>query len=162
METLWSIIASSARGHGSLSDLDALRADRAVPGLRRVPGSRRAGEWLSRLGPMDVKGVWNAAVAFASRIVPYIISHEVETKGYVPFFIDATGIEVDGHLFERTVKDHDGNRCYRLHGTFPRVPDGGPVAAGQLTGDAGGVDSCPFPRSSPTGYDLRRPEPTTD
>ena len=135
--TLWSIIASFARGHGSLSDLDALRADRAartVLGLRRVPESRRAGEWLSRLGPMDVTGLWNAAVAFAGRVAPYVIEHEVETKGYVPLFIDATGIGVDGHLFERTGKDYNGNRCYWLHGSFP----GGLWTAGQL--QPGGAD----------------------
>ena len=41
------MIASLARGHGALSDLDALRADTAAAallGLRRVPESRRAGE----------------------------------------------------------------------------------------------------------------------
>ena len=64
-ETLWAIIASLARGHGSLSDLDALRADRvagALLGLREVPEARRAGEWLGRLKPSDVKGLWRAAV----------------------------------------------------------------------------------------------------
>ena len=45
-ETLRAIIASFARGHGPLSDLDALRADKAgtVPDLRRVSEARRAGE----------------------------------------------------------------------------------------------------------------------
>ena len=46
-ETLWAIIASLARGHGALSDLDALHAD-TVPstllGLGRVHEARRAGE----------------------------------------------------------------------------------------------------------------------
>ena len=45
-ETLWAIVASLARGHGALSDLDALRADtvaRALLGLRNVPEARRAG-----------------------------------------------------------------------------------------------------------------------
>ena len=57
--TLWTIIASLARGHGSLSDLDALRADgaaRALLGLKEVPEARRAEKWLSRLGAADVKG----------------------------------------------------------------------------------------------------------
>ena len=56
VETLWAMIASLARGHGSLSDLDTLRADKAagiLPGLHRVPETRRAGEWLSRLGLLD-------------------------------------------------------------------------------------------------------------
>ena len=60
VETLWSMVCSLARGHGALSDLDALRADsaaRALLGLRRMPQSRRAGEWLLRLRVADVKGL---------------------------------------------------------------------------------------------------------
>ncbi len=138
LETLWSIIACLARGHGSLSDLDGLRSDRAASlllGLRWVPESRRAGEWLSRLDVTDIRGLWNAAVAFAGRVAPSIIAHEVETKGYVPLFMDATGIEVDGHLFERTGKDYNGNRGYWLHGTFV----GGLWSAGQLQPGGGRV-----------------------
>ncbi len=138
METLWSIIACLACGHGSLSDLDGLRSDRAARlllGLRRVPEARRAGEWLSRLAVTDVKGLWNAAVSFAGRVSPSIVAHEVETKGYVPMFMDATGIEVDGHLFERTRKDYNGNRGYWLHGTFL----GGLWSAGQLQPGGGRV-----------------------
>ena len=102
-QTLWAIIASLARGQGSLSDLDALRADRvasALLGLRKVPEARRAGEWLARLRPADVKGLWRVAVEFAGRVAPSVVDHEVGTKGYVPLFIDATGIEVDGRLFQ--------------------------------------------------------------
>ena len=61
-ETLWAMVASLARGHGALSDLDAPRADgvaRALPGLRNVPEARRAGERLSRVGTADVKGLWS-------------------------------------------------------------------------------------------------------
>ena len=137
-ETLWAIIASLARGHGSLSDLDALRADRvasALLGLRKVPEARRAGEWLARLRPTDVKGLWRAAVEFASRVAPAVIDHEVGTKGYVPLFIDATGIEVDGQLFQWARKDYDGNRGYSLHATFL----GGLWSAGQLQPGGGRV-----------------------
>ena len=44
-ETLWAMVASLCRGHGALSDLDALRADgvaRVLLGLREVPEARRA------------------------------------------------------------------------------------------------------------------------
>ena len=120
-QTLWAIIASLARGHGSLSDLDALRADKvasALPGLRKVPEARRAGEWLGRLKPSDVKGLRDAAVRFAGRVAPAVIEHEVGTKGHVPLFIDATGIEVDGQLFQWARKDYDGNRGCWLRATF--------------------------------------------
>lgn len=138
VETLWAIIASLARGQGSLSDLDALRADqgaRLLLGLGRVPEARRAGEWLSRLGAGDVKGLWHAGVAFAGRVAPSLVAHEVDTKGYVPLFIDATAIEVDGRLFERTGRDYNGNRGYWLHGTFL----GGLWSAGQLQPGGGRV-----------------------
>ena len=137
-ETLWAIIASLARGHGSLSDLDALRADKvasALLGLRHVPEARRAGEWLGRLKPSDVKGLWRAAVEFAGRVAPAVIEHEARTKGYVPLFIDATGIEVDGQLFQWAGKDYAGNRGYWLHATFL----GGLWSAGQLQPGGGRV-----------------------
>ena len=93
-------------------------------GLGQVPEARRAGEWLSRLGTGDVKGLWDAAVELAGRVAPSIIAHEVEKRGYVPLFIDATGIEVDGRLFEWTRKDYNGNRGDWLHGTFLDGRDG--------------------------------------
>ena len=137
-QTLWAIIASLARGQGSLSDLDALRADRvasALLGLRKVPEARRAGEWLARLRPADVKGLWRVAVEFAGRVAPSVVDHEVGTKGYVPLFIDATGIEVDGRLFQWSGKDYHGNRGYWLHATFL----GGLWSAGQLQPGGGRV-----------------------
>ncbi len=120
-ETLWAIVACLARGDGSLSDLDALRADavaRTLLGLRNVPEARRAGEWLARLRPVDVKGLWEAARRFAERVAPLIVAHEVETRGCVPVFVDATGIEVDGDLFERARRDWEGRRGHWLHAVF--------------------------------------------
>ena len=137
-ETLWAMIASLCRGHGSLSDLDALRADgvaRVLLGLREVPEARRAGEWLSRIGTADVKGLWSAAVRFAERVAPAIVEHELETRGYLPLFIDATGIEVDGALFERARRNYDGERGYWLHAAFA----GGLWTAGQLQPGGGRV-----------------------
>ena len=137
-ETLWAMIASLARGDGALSDLDALRTDavaRTLLGLRNVPEARRAGEWLARLRTVDVKGLWEAARRFAERVAPLIVAHEVETRGHVPVFIDATGIEVDGELFERARKDWEGRRGYWLHAVFL----GGLCAAGQLCPGGGRV-----------------------
>ena len=137
-DMLWSLIASLARGHGSLSDLDALGADgvaSALLGLGRVPDGRRAGEWLARLGKAEVRGLWGAAVEFARRVAPSIVAHELEEKGYVPLFIDSTAIEVDGNLFERTGRDYNGNRGYWLHAVFL----GGLWSAGQLQPGGGRV-----------------------
>ena len=129
-ETLWAMIACLARGDGALSDLDALRADavaRTLLGLHNVPEARRAGEWLAKVRTGDVKGLWEAARRFAERVAPLVCAHEVETRGYVPLFIDATGIEVDGELFERARRDYEGRRGYWLHAVFL----GGLWAAGQ-------------------------------
>lgn len=137
-ETLWAIIASLACGNGALSDLDALRDDlvsSALLGLGKVPEARRAGEWLARISPVDVKGLWKAATDFAGRVSPVIVDHELETKGYVPLFIDATGIEVDGRLFQWSRKDYNGNLGYWLHSTFL----GGLWSAGQLQPGGGRV-----------------------
>ena len=137
-ETLWAMIACLARGDGALSDLDALRGDmvaRTLLGLRNVPEARRAGEWLARLRTRDVKGLWDAARRFAERVSPLVVAHEAETRGYVPLFIDATGIEVDGALFERSGRDWEGRRGYWLHAVFL----GGLWAAGQLCPGGGRV-----------------------
>ena len=137
-ETLWAMIASLARGHGALSDLDALRADTAAAallGLGRVPEARRAGEWLARLRTADVKGLWEAARRFAGRVAPSIVAYEVETRGYVALFIDASGIEVDGRLFQWARKDYEGRRGYWLHAVFL----GGLWAVGQLIPGGGWV-----------------------
>ena len=137
-ETLWAIVACLARGDGSLSDLNALRADdvaRHLLGLRHVPEARRAGEWLARLTPSDVKGLWAAAVEFARRVAPAIVAHEVEAKGFASLFLDGTGIEVDGRLFERAQVNYDGERGYWLHAAFI----GGLWAAGQLQSGGGRV-----------------------
>lgn len=129
-ETMWAIVACLARGDGSLSDLNALRADdvaRHPLGPRHVPEARRAGEWLARPTPSDVKGLWAAAVEFARRVAPAIVAHEVEAKGFASLFLDGTAIEVDGRLFERARVNCDGERGYRLHAAFI----GGLWAAGQ-------------------------------
>ena len=131
VETLRAVIASLARGHGALSDLDALRADSAAHlllSLRRVPEARRAGEWLTRLRVADMKRLWDAAARFAQRVAPAVATHELEDKGCAPPLIDATGIEVDGALFERVRRGCDGNRGYWLHTAFL----GGLWSAGRL------------------------------
>jgi len=81
--------------------------------------------------PGDVKGLWKVAGAFAGRVAPAIIGPEMETKGHVALFIDATGTEMDGQFFQWARKDCNGNRSYRLHGPFPGgLWSAGTVAAG--------------------------------
>ena len=82
-----------------------------------------------------MKGLWSAAVQFAERVAPEIVAHELETRGHVSLFIDATGIEVDGALFERARRNYDGDRGYWLHAAFA----GGLWMAGQLQPGGGRV-----------------------
>jgi len=139
VEMMWAMIASFARGHGSLSDLDALRADRgacALLGLGHAPGARRAGEWLSRLKARDAKGIWNAGVRLVGRVAPSIIAHEVETKRYVPLFITPLGSRWTGtcsSVRRRTTTATAGIGCMgRFWGVFGRWASCSP-AGGRVT-----------------------------
>ena len=136
-ETLWSLIASLAAGNGALSDLDALRGDRVgqrLLGLGHVPSGRRLGEYLARMDEGQVEALLAVARFLAGQVAPAVIEHEVAVRGYVPVFIDGTGIEVDGKLFEEARRGYDGARQYWLHGVFI----GSLWASGRL--HPGGVD----------------------
>ena len=70
-------------------------------------------------------------------LAPAVVAHEVAEKGYVPVFVDGTGIEVDGRLFEHAARLYTGERGYWLHGIFVgglwasgRLRPGGEVACG--------------------------------
>ncbi len=139
-ETQWSVIASLASGNGSLSDLDALREDgvqRELLGLSSAPSGRRAGEFLSRLTKRDVESLRGVARHLSRCVAPEVVAHELEEKGYVPVFVDGTGIEVSGRLFEHAARLYTGERGYWLHAVFVgglwvsgRLRPGGDVACG--------------------------------
>ena len=140
METQWSLVASLAAGNGALSDVDALRGDEVqceLLGLGTAPSSRRLGEFLARLTKWDVERLEAAARHLTASVAPSVVAHEVTGKGYVPVFIDGTGIEVDGRLFEHAATLYTGDRGYWLHGIFVgglwvsgRFRPGGDVACG--------------------------------
>ena len=71
------------------------------------------------------------------RLAPAVVHDCVDTLGYVPVFVDGTGIEVQGHQFEQAAKGRNGERQYWLHSVFA----GGAWASGRLRpgcSDAGG------------------------
>lgn len=136
-EMLWSLVASLAAGNGALSDLDALRTDpvgQRLLGLSEAPSGRRLGEYLSRMGEREVEALLGVARQVTAQVAPAVIEHEVATRGYLPLFIDGTGIEVDGELFEGAARGYDGQQQYWLHGVFL----GGLWSSGRL--HPGGVD----------------------
>ena len=139
-ETQWSLVASLAAGNGSLSDVDALRGDgvqRELLGLREAPSSRRLGEFPRRLTKWDVERLEEVLRHLSASLAPAVVEHETAERGYVPVFVDGTGIEVDGRLFEHAARLYTGERGYWLHGIFVgglwvggRLRPGGDVACG--------------------------------
>ena len=133
-------MASLAAGNGALSDVDALRGDdaqRELLGLREAPSSRRLGEFPARLTKRDVESLDGVLRHLSASLAPAVVAHEVSERGYVPVFVDGTGIEVDGRLFEHAARLYTGERGYWLHGVFVgglwvsgRLRPGGDVACG--------------------------------
>ena len=121
VEMLMSLIYSLAQGDGALLDVDRLRADDtrcALLGLEEVPNHRRLGEYLSRFDDEACERLLAVARLQASKVVGSVIEHEVQTKGYVPVFVDGTGLEVSGQYFEGAGKLYDGSIGYWLHAAF--------------------------------------------
>jgi len=120
-EMMLSLIYSLANGDGAISDVDRLSADRArqeILGLDRVPGHRRLGEYLCRFDESSLQSFYQVARALCRQVLPEVIEHELSEKGYIPVFMDGSGIEVSGDYFEGAGKLYDGSRGYWLHGVF--------------------------------------------
>lgn len=120
-EMMLSLIYSLANGDGAISDVDRLGADqprRDVLDLERVPDHRRLGEYLCRFDEPALNRFYNVARKAARQVAPTVIEHELSEKGYVPVFMDGSGIEVSGEYFEGAGKLYDGSVGYWLHGVF--------------------------------------------
>ena len=120
-EMLLSLIYSLAQGDGAILDVDRLAGDdarRQLLGLQRVPNHRRLGEYLGRFDNIACESLLSVARTQAERVINSVIEHEVKTKGYVPVFVDGTGLEVEGQYFEGAGKLYDGSVGYWLHASF--------------------------------------------
>jgi hypothetical protein len=120
-EMLLSLIYSLAQGDGAILDVDRLAQDRTrcdLLGLQTVPNHRRLGEYLMRFDDPACEQLQIVARSQASRIIGSIVEHEVQSKGYVPVFVDGTGLEVTGEYFEGAGKLYDGSLGYWLHAAF--------------------------------------------
>lgn len=157
-EMMLSLIYSLAQGDGAILDVDRLGADvprRRLLGLEKVPNHRRLGEYLRRFDSAACATLTAVARRVARQIAPAVIAHELETKGYVPVFVDGSAIEVSGEYFEGAKKLYHQEVGYWLHGVFvgglwveQRLwPGGVDVARGwreQLEAVAGlGDEACP-------------------
>lgn len=120
-EMLLSAIYSLAAGDGALRDVDRLGHDQArieALGLAQVPGSRRLGEYLTRFDEESVDELQAIARAVAIRVAPTVVSHLVQTRGYVPLFLDGTAIEVDGMYMEGVRPGYNREPQLWLHSAF--------------------------------------------
>lgn len=120
-EMLLSLIYSLAQGDGAILDVDRLGQDSTrcdLLGLRTVPNHRRLGEYLGRFDEQACADLLRVAQQQASQIIGSVIAHEIQSKGYVPVFVDGTGIEVTGEYFEGAGKLYDGSLGYWLHAAF--------------------------------------------
>ena len=120
-EMMLSLIYSLANGDGAISDVDRLGADaprREVLNLERVPDPRRLGEYLGRFDEAALDRFYRVARTAAAQVAPAVIDHELAEKGYVPVFMDGSGIEVSGDYSEGAGELYDGSVGYWLHGVF--------------------------------------------
>lgn len=120
-EMMLSLIYSLANGDGAISDVDRLGADEArreLLNLERVPDPRRLGEYLCRFDEAALDRFYQAARAAAAQVAPAVIEHELAEQGYLPVFMDGSGIEVSGDYSEGAGELYDGSVGYWLHGVF--------------------------------------------
>lgn len=120
-EMLLSAIYSLAAGDGALRDVDRLGCDQArieALDLGQVPGSRRLGEYFTRFDEESVDELQAIARAVATRVAPAVVSHLVQTRGYVPLFLDGTAIEVDGTYMEGVRPGYNHEPQLWLHNAF--------------------------------------------
>lgn len=120
-EMLLSLIYSLAQGDGAILDVDRLGADTTrcdLLGLKRVPNHRRLGEYLGRFDESTCGHFSRVARSQSANIVGSVMEYEEKAKGYIPVFIDGTGLEVDGAYFEGAGKLYNGSIGYWLHTAF--------------------------------------------
>lgn len=121
VEMMLSLIYCLAQGDGKIRDVDRLGSDdprRELLALETVPDHRRLGEYLRRFGIRGCNRLDKVARALAHQIAPAVIDHEIAEKGYLPVFVDGSGIEVSGRCFEGAGELYNGSPGYWLHGVF--------------------------------------------
>lgn len=137
-EAILSLTALMMCGLKTLSRMDDLRKDRTfleLLGFKDVPGSRRMGEFLRRFTDDQVAALAGQAQWLGRQMAADIVKHPLAVFGYVPMFIDGSGIEFLGRLFERAGIGYNGKLQYWLHCLFV----GGMWAVGKLQPGGGSV-----------------------
>ena len=83
-----------------------------------VPNSRRLGEFLTHFSDSALQGLQDCVRSVSKRVVPVVAKACYREQGYVPVFIDGTGIDGTGKHFEKAAVGYNGDRQYWLHAVF--------------------------------------------
>ncbi len=75
-----------------------------------MPDSRRLGAYLQRMHESTLEGLRECARLVSRRLVPLGAQACGQRWGYVPVFVDGTGIEVEGQLFENAGRGYHGEQ----------------------------------------------------
>ncbi len=123
-QRLLALLYAACAGGGHLHAGDALGADdvaRQTCGLRAVPASRRLGADLQRMHEAALEGLRECARLVSRRLGPLGAPACGQRWGCVPVFVDGTGIEVEGKLFENAERGYNGEQQSWLHSVFVGV-----------------------------------------
>ncbi len=115
---LLALLYAACAGGGAPPRGRRLGADavaRRACGLRAVSASRRLGEYLQRMHAAAREGLRECARLVSRRLVPLVAQACGQRWGYVPVFVDGTGIEVEGKLFENAERGYNGEKQSWLH-----------------------------------------------
>ena len=131
--------AATVGSHREAARATALADDEAAcvgAGLAgKVPNSRRLGEYLTLFSDSALQRLQDCMRSVSERVVPLVAKACYREQGYVPVFIDGTGIEVQGKHFEKAAVGYNGERQYSLRAVFV----GRAWASARLHGREGGT-----------------------
>ena len=75
-----------------------------------MPDSRGLGEHLGRMTETPLEGLLEAPRVITQWLAPQVVWHWRVCEGYVPVFMDGTGIKVSGKGFEGAQLGYNGER----------------------------------------------------
>ena len=79
------------------------RAAQRITGLKLVPDSRRVDEYLVRMRAVPLAGLQACVRQVCACLAGHWLRRYQAELGYLPLFVDGTGIEVEGRCIEHEV-----------------------------------------------------------
>lgn len=109
------IVLSFCTGGMNIADAGRLAGDTALGkllGLPRMADASTINLWLNRQTREGCDALWNVIRDFVQWVVRKAAKARVLHAGSLDVFFDDTQIEVEGHHFEHTAKNHEGDITY--------------------------------------------------